>query len=223
MTFSFAEENYIKTIYHLSTLDASPISTNAIAQEMKTKPASVSDMVKKLANKGLLDYQRYKGVTLRDLGRKQALLIIRKHRLWEVFLVNYLHFQWDQVHEVAEQLEHIHSELLIERLDQFLGFPKYDPHGDPIPDANGNLPKKSKVPLAQVRVGHEVEVVAVKDTTRAFLKYLDRIGIYIGAKVKVTDRIEFDGSSEIQIDETKTVFVSKEVVKNILIEDTQIK
>ena len=225
MEFSLAEENYIKTIYHLGNQEKPPISTNAIAQEMDTRPASVSDMVKKLARKGIVMYTPYRGVELTPEGHRLALLLIRKHRLWEVFLVRYLRFQWDQVHEVAEQLEHIQSERLIERLDAFLGYPKYDPHGDPIPDREGKLPKQLKAPLAEAEVGQELEVVAVQDTSTAFLKYLDRIGIYIGAKVRVTDRIEFDGSSELEIDGKHSVFASKEVVSNILVaaQDSEIE
>ena len=134
-----AEENYIKTIFHLGGHSAVPIATNAIAEQMETKPSSVTDMAKKLAEKGLVHYKRYQGVSLTDSGIKTALSIIRKHRLWEVFLVKKLDFTWDEVHEVAEQLEHIKSEKLIDKIDELLDFPKYDPHGDPIPSAAGTL------------------------------------------------------------------------------------
>lgn len=216
MSLTFAEENYLKTIYHLSKdLDA-PVSTNAIADSLNTKAASVTDMIKKLSAKGAISYQKYRGVKVSEEGKRAALSVIRKHRLWETFLVEKLKFNWDEVHEVAEQLEHIKSPLLIERLDELLGYPKYDPHGDPIPDEEGEFKAKPQIALSDCQNGREGKVIAVKDDSSAFLKYLDKIGAYIGAKVKVLDRVEFDDSLEIEID-NKKVFVSKEVSENIWI------
>jgi len=217
MTLSLAEQNYIKTIYHLSEAGTREVSTNAIAEALKTKPASVSDMIAKLASKKVLDYQKYQGARLSDYGKKEALKVIRKHRLWEVFLVDKLKFNWDEVHEVAEQLEHVESELLVRRLDEFLGYPKYDPHGDPIPDESGEFKAKPQVPLNTLPLQSTAIIVAVSDTSSLFLQYLDKIGAYLGAKVKVINKEEFDGSMEIMIDNKKTVFISAAAAGNLLV------
>lgn len=214
---SFAEENYLKAIYHLSNAGEEQVSTNAIAEKLNTKPASVSDMVRRLAEKGVVSYRKYQGVNVSEHGKNVALKVIRKHRLWEVFLLKKLKFNWDEVHDIAEQLEHIRSSLLIKRLDEFLGFPKYDPHGDPIPDENGRITEKPQVVLGDVAENMENEVVTVKDSDAAFLKYMDKLGIYIGAKIKVIEKIEYDGSMHIEIDENKQVYISKEVANNLLV------
>jgi DtxR family Mn-dependent transcriptional regulator len=216
---SLAEENYLKAIYHLSDHGKEGVSTNSISEVLKTKPASVSDMLKKLSQKEVINYVKYQGVTLTEHGKKTALQVIRKHRLWEVFLVEKLKFNWDEVHEIAEQMEHIQSTLLIERLDDFLGHPAYDPHGDPIPDESGRIKAKSQIGLADAKVGSHGIVVGLKETSPLFLQYLDKAGIYIGAKLKLLDKIEFDLSLEIQIDNKKTFIVSNEVAKNIFITD----
>lgn len=213
--FSFAEENYIKAIYHLSNGGKDAVSTNAIAERLSTRAASVTDMIKKLSKKGLLTYRRYNGVNVSEEGRKTALQVIRKHRLWETFLVEKLQFNWDEVHEVAEQLEHIKSNLLITRLDAFLGHPKSDPHGDPIPDEFGEFKSKPKVQLSRVEENKTVTIVSVKDSSSSFLKYLDKIGLNIGARVQVLERLEFDESMEIKVDQKKKVFISREVSENI--------
>jgi DtxR family transcriptional regulator, Mn-dependent transcriptional regulator len=214
---SYAEENYLKTIYHLSNHGETEVSTNAIAEVLNTKPASVTDMLKKLALKNVIRHVRYQGVTVSEDGKTAALSVIRKHRLWEVFLVEKLKFNWDEVHDVAEQLEHINSPLLIERLDEFLGFPKYDPHGDPIPDAKGQFTIKPKIPVLETQIGQVGIISAVTDSSTLFLQYLDKIGIYIGAKVKVLDKIEYDNSIEILLDNKRTVTISKEASKNLMI------
>jgi DtxR family transcriptional regulator, Mn-dependent transcriptional regulator len=214
---SFAEENYLKAIYHLSNDGDQEVSTNAIAESLSTKPASVSDMIAKLAKKGVVNYKKYHGVRISEEGRKAALQVLRKHRLWEVFLVEKLKFNWDEVHEVAEQLEHINSSLLTKRLDEFLGYPKYDPHGDPIPDENGRFHAKPQVPLSELSEYGSGIVVAVKDSTPVFLQYLDKLGTYIGAKVKIVERIPFDGSLQLLVDNQKTIFISKEAAQNILV------
>ena len=216
---SFTEENYLKSIYHLSDGGILDVSTNAIADDLNTAAASVTDMIKKLANKKVVIYKKYKGVNVSEEGKRVALMVIRKHRLWEVFLVEKMKFNWDQVHDVAEQLEHIKSPLLIKRLDEFLGYPKYDPHGDPIPDENGEFKAKPQVPISEAPIHQEGIIVAVKDSSSPFLQYLDKIGAYIGAKIKVTDKVEFDGSNEILIDNKRSIFVSKEVSENILISE----
>jgi len=220
LNLSYTEENYLKSIYHLSKGGKLEVTTNAIADNLKTKAASVTDMMKKLASKNVVNYQKYKGVNVSEEGKKVALLVIRKHRLWEVFLVEKMKFNWDQVHEVAEQLEHIKSSLLIKRLDEFLGYPKYDPHGDPIPDENGEYKATPQIPINEINIGHEGIIVSVKDSSSPFLQYLDKIGAYIGAKIKVLDKVDFDGSNEIIIDNKRTISISKQVSENILISES---
>lgn len=212
-----AEENYLKAIYHLSEGGKKSVSTNDISHEMKTKPASVSDMLRKLANKQVIDYRKYYGLQITDEGKKFALQIIRKHRIWEVFLVDKLKFSWDEVHEVAEELEHIKSPLLMQRLDEFLGYPKFDPHGDPIPDEFGDLKARPRLPLNELELYDAGQIVAVRDSSAAFLRYLDKVGAYIGARIKVVDKVEFDGSVEILVDNKKNLFMSREVAENILV------
>lgn len=214
---SLSEENYLKCIYHLSDDGNEDVNTNAIAEQLNTKPASVTDMIRKLDRKGVISYKKYKGVKLTEKGLSEALYVVRKHRLWEVFLVEKLKFHWDEVHDIAEQLEHIKSPLLIERLDKFLGSPQYDPHGDPIPDENGSFKAKTLISVSDMEANNAGIIMAVKDTDAKFLKYLDKLGAYLGAKIKVVDKIDFDGSMEIIIDNKRTVFISREVSNNILI------
>lgn len=216
---TFTEENYLKAIYHISQAGNREVTTNAISDCLQTKPASVTDMLRKLAQKNVINYVKYQGVTLTSMGRKEALQIVRKHRLWEVFLVEKLKFNWDEVHEIAEQLEHIQSKLLIKRLDEFLGFPQHDPHGDPIPNEEGEMSAKKQICLSELAVNSHGIVISLKETSPLFLQYLDKINIYIGAKLKITDRIEFDSSLEIQIDGKKSVTISNEIAKNIMVTD----
>ncbi len=218
---SLVEENYLKTIYHLSEGGREQVSTNAIADAINTKPASVSDMIQRLDRKGVINYTKYQGVKVTGEGQEAALKVIRKHRLWEVFLVEHLNFSWDEVHEVAEQLEHIKSPLLIERLDAFLGHPKVDPHGDPIPDAKGVIRAKPQQPLQQLTVGSQGVIRAVKDSSPAFLQHLDKLGAYLGARVKVIETVDFDNSMQILIDRTTPVFISNQVAENILVEESE--
>ena len=171
---TFSEENYLKTIYHITSLSGLEVSTNAIAEKMETKASSVTDMLKKLAEKELIVYKKYQGVLLTEKGKLSAKMIVRKHRLWEVFLVNKLQFSWDEVHDIAEQLEHIKSEKLINKLDDFLGNPTEDPHGDPIPDANGKINKVEKLVLAELNENQTGICIGVKDSSTQFLKYLDK-------------------------------------------------
>ena len=199
MNLTTAEENYLKAIYHLSDGGKKSVSTNDVAGEMNTKPASVSDMLRKLGEKEVIEYRKYYGVNITDEGKKRALQTIRKHRLWEVFLVEKLNFAWDEVHEVAEELEHIQSPLLIQRLDAFLNYPKFDPHGDPIPDEFGDVRARPRIPLNEMELNQSGQIVAVKDSSAAFLRYLDKVGAYIGARIKVLDKVEFDGSLEILV------------------------
>lgn len=214
---SFTEENYIKAIYKLSLGGDNAVSTNAISEVMQTKPASVSDMLRRLNEKEIIHYEKYRGVSLTETGRLTALQLVRKHRLWEVFLVDKLHFNWDEVHDVAEELEHISSELLTRRLDEFLGFPKYDPHGDPIPTEEGVVIAKQQILLAEMEINEAGTVMGVKDSQPLFLQYLDKLGIYLGARIKITDKIAFDNSLEINLDNKKQFSVSSEVARNIYV------
>lgn len=214
---SYSEENHLKVIYHLSDHGREEVSTNAIAETLNTKPASVSDMLKRLAQKELIEHVKYQGAKLTAQGKMEALGVIRKHRLWEVFLVEKLGFHWDEVHEVAEQLEHINSTLLIQKLDKFLGFPRYDPHGDPIPDADGNLKIVSEKVLNTMQIQQSGTVVGVRDSSSSFLQFLDKMGIGLGTRIEVSDIVSFDGSMEIVINGQKTAMISKNAAKNILI------
>jgi DtxR family transcriptional regulator, Mn-dependent transcriptional regulator len=213
---SLTEENYLKAIYHLSAQGTQSVTTNEIAEAMQTKAASVTDMIKKLSAKDLIHYERYYGVKITSGGKTQALRIIRKHRLWETFLVQKLGFTWDEVHEVAEQLEHIQSSRLIDKLDEYLGYPTVDPHGDPIPDQHGKVKSLPLVPHDQVKPGSRGLISSVKDSDPNLLKYLDKIGAVPGKKIQVISREAYDESIEILI-EKKKVFISKEVSKNILL------
>ncbi len=214
---SFTEENYLKAMYKLMTQNADVITTNAIAEKMKTKAASVTDMLKKLSDKKLINYQKYQGVTLTAKGEKVALTIIRKHRLWEMFLVEKLNFKWDEVHDVAEQLEHINSDKLIEQLDKFLNYPKVDPHGDPIPDSNGKLTVPKSYPLSSFKKNDTCLMVGVIDHSPAFLQYLDKSNIELGDEIKIKDVIAFDHSLQIIVKKQNTLFISNEVARNILV------
>lgn len=215
--YSFTEENYIKAIYKLSANGKQEVNTNAIADTLDTKAASVTDMLRKLSGKNLVHYIKYKGVSLTQEGERVALQIIRKHRLWEVFLVEKLRFNWDEVHDVAEELEHIQSDLLVKRLDEFLGFPRFDPHGDPIPSETGELNIKKQKLLAEMDVNDTGVVAGVNDSQPLFLQYLDKMGIFLGAKIKVIDKIEYDNSLEINIENKKNIIVSSDVTKNIFL------
>lgn len=214
---SYTEENYLKAIYRLSEGGVKAVLTNEIAESMSTKAASVTDMIKKLSGKNLLSYEKYYGARITRSGKAQALQVIRKHRLWETFLVEKLHFTWDEVHDVAEQLEHIQSPLLIEKLDKFLGYPTADPHGHPIPDRDGKVPNVSLIPLSESALNKKAVVTSVKHGAPSFLQYLSKIGIYIGAKVMILHKTEFDSSLEVVIDNKNRAFISREVAENLLI------
>lgn len=213
---TFSEENYLKAIYHLTVVSNSEVSTNAIAEMMETKASSVSDMLKKLAEKDLVNYKKYRGVSLTERGKLAAKMIVRKHRLWEVFLVEKLDFSWDEVHDIAEQLEHIKSEKLINKLDDFLGNPTEDPHGDPIPNAEGQIVKIEKQLLSELEVSQIGICVGVKDTSSEFLKYLDKQGIALGSKIEVLSKESFDLSVRIKVDD-KGLSISNKIASNLYI------
>jgi len=216
---TLTEENYLKAIYRIFESTGDTVSTNAIAENLQINAASVTDMFKKLGQQKLVVYEKSKGVKPTDKGKKVALQIIRKHRLWETFMVEKLKLSWDEVHEIAEQLEHVHSDLLIERLDQLLNYPKFDPHGDPIPDKNGKLPVLKSIFLSEAKAGSSHRITGVGKNSDAFLKYLKKIGLYLGGMIKVKEVEEYDGSMKIQLMDTKQeVMLSKEATSNLLVD-----
>ncbi|NRR91583.1 metal-dependent transcriptional regulator [Winogradskyella undariae] len=211
---TLAEENYLKAIYHLEQQFKKGVSTNALAEEMNTKASSATDMVKKLAEKKMVTHVPYQGATLSKAGRDYAVKVIRRHRLWEVFLVEKLNFSWDEVHEVAEHLEHINSDKLVNELDAFLEFPIYDPHGDPIPDKDGNFKTVEKIILAKAEIGFTYKCIGVDDTSSEFLKYLDSNSIGLGTIIKILHKEPFDNSIKLEIEDSEIV-VSQSVAKNL--------
>ncbi len=215
---SLSEENYIKAIYRLSQKENLKITPTAIAEEVSVNAASVVDMIKKLTQKKLITYDKVKGAKLTDRGSKAALAIIRNHRLWEVFLLDKLGYSWDVVHDIAEQLEHIKHPELADRLNKFLGYPDYDPHGDPIPKSNGEMPHTVTILLSEIEVGKTCRVAAVKDTSSIFLQYLLQLSINIGTKIKVLDKVAFDGSMSIQIGKDLKTMVSKKFAESLLVD-----
>lgn len=214
--FSQSEENYIKAIYHLEKISNKGISTNAIAKSLETKASSVTDMLKKLSEKNLVVYKKYQGVKLTDFGLRTASNIVRKHRLWEVFLVDKLNFSWDEVHDVAEQLEHIKSPKLINQLDALLGFPTHDPHGDPIPDRDGNINAIEKCLLSTLSENDEGICVGVDDSSSEFLQYLDKKGIKLGKQIIILEKEYFDDSLSIMI-EGRKLSISNKIANNLYI------
>ena len=211
---SVAEENYIKSIYHLQQ-GAESVTTNALADHIKTKPASVTDMLKKLQLKNLLNYNPYKGFRLSKEGNKAALNIIRRHRLWEYFLVNQLQFNWDEVHDVAEQLEHVISRKLVDKLDAFLGYPKFDPHGDPIPDSNGKINYQQQIPLVNLPLNTMAIITSVQNQSSDLLAFLSNRDMHIGTKVEVKQKLNFDNSLEVKIKNKQSFHVSEQVANAI--------
>ena len=214
---SSTEENYLKAIFKLSEKNPDNITTNSIASTISTAPASVTDMLRKLSDKKLIHYEKYRGVQLTKKGREAAVMLIRNHRLWEVFLLDKLGFTWDQVHEVAEEMEHVRSPLLIARLEKFLGYPKYDPHGDPIPDAQGHINYHEQVSLSELKGGEKGKVVGVVEQSANFLRYLDKINLAINSTVEVLELNDYDNSRLIKLGKNQ-VFVSEKVCGNLIVE-----
>lgn len=217
--FTQAEENYLKAIYKITQNTADQtVNTKAIADELGTTSASVTDMIKKLTDKSLLSYEKYYGVSLTKEGQKMAIKLLRKHRLWEVFLHDKLGFNWDEVHEVAEQLEHIQSLLLIERLDAFLEYPKFDPHGDPIPNENGNFTYRNQVSLSSIKEsGKQLTMLGVKRHHSEFLKYLDSIHLKPGAQIKILSIQEYDQSIKLRVEDRDEIMITQQVSQDILV------
>ena len=214
---SFTEENYLKTIYYLATRQAGEVSTNALAEMTATKAASVTDMLRKLADKQLIHYKKYQGVSLTDEGERLALQVIRRHRLWEVFLVEKLGFGWDAVHEIAEELEHVRSAELVTRLDTYLGCPQFDPHGDPIPTPAGDMPATGYRKLSDATTGENVRLMAVLEHSTEFLQHLDHSDLTLGCTVTVIEINAFDKSVLVGVESGRRVFVSYDVAKNLLV------
>jgi DtxR family transcriptional regulator, Mn-dependent transcriptional regulator len=216
MNYSVSEENYIKSIYHLQQ-QTETVTTNSLANELHTKPASVTDMLKKLQTKKLVEYEKYRGFKLNATGNKIALNIVRRHRLWEFFLVNKLGFEWDKVHDIAEELEHVSSTELIQRLDSFLNFPQTDPHGDPIPDTNGKIAIIKQLSLAETTVKKNVVVSSVSNQSPEMLEMLKHYHIAIGTSLKVNKHFSFDGSVEIKVAQQASCIISEQVATNIFV------
>ncbi len=212
-----AEENYLKALYHLSDHDDTLVSTTELAERLETKPSSATDMLQKLHDKSLVAYTKYKGAKLSAEGRQKASQIVRKHRLWEVFLVNKLAFGWEEVHEIAEQLEHIKSPELVERLDQYLGCPTTDPHGDPIPDQKGQVVTVYKSLLSDQPKESSVILMGIKDSDTNFLTYLSQKNIKLGSCITILDKEPFDQSMTIEID-GQMHFISKTISNNIYVQ-----
>jgi DtxR family Mn-dependent transcriptional regulator len=217
MLLSISEENYLKTILKIGMKSGYPVSTNSIAHSIQNKAASVSDMLKKLAEKDLIQYQLYKGASLTSKGEDIALMQLRKHRLWECFLVNKLAFSWNEIHEIAEELEHINSPKLIDKLDEFLGYPKTDPHGDPIPDKMGKIQMNSFVPLVEIKPNQMVKILGVLDSSDAFLVHLNKLNLQLGNIITVVEVDNYDNTFLLEI-EGKSMSISSKVAQNLLVE-----
>ena len=212
-----SEEDYLKAIYALSNTNTGA-STNALANHLNMKASSITDMLKKLSDKGWVNYEKYKGATLNMDGKIIALSIVRKHRLWETFLVNKLNFKWDEVHEIAEQLEHIKSNELVDRLDDFLGNPKFDPHGDPIPNKDHEITDfRKRSYLSEVEVNRDVIIIGVKDSSAQLLQYLEKENMILGKNIIVLEIHDFDKSLRISIN-GKELNISERVAQNVLVQ-----
>jgi len=215
---SSSEENYLKNIYLVLEKNGNvPVTTNELSDSMEIKAASVTDMLKRLSERRLLHYKKYQGVLLTQKGKARAVDIVRKHRLWEYFLVEKLKFQWDEVHDVAEELEHVSSDILVDKLDAFLGRPKFDPHGDPIPDQQGKISVNKFKNLSALRVNDKGKVAAVIEQQPNFLQHLDHLHIHMGTPIKVVERVEFDKSMGIVVNNSSTTHISYDIAKNILV------
>ena len=215
---TITEENYLKAIYNLNLdRDGKELGTNELANHLGISPATVSSMLKKLKEKEFIDYEKYGGISLLKKGEKEAFTVIRKHRLWETFLVEKMEFTWDEIHEVAEQLEHIKSKKLVDQLDKLLGYPDYDPHGDPIPKANGAINGMHKTTLSQESAGKSLRVVGVKNDSSAFLQHITQLGLVINSKVIIKSHHEFDGSFDVEID-GKPHTITRQVAENVYVD-----
>ena len=216
LNFSTSEENYLKTIYHLQTKDDN-VTTNELAEKLRAKPASITDMMKKLKTRKLVNYQPYQGFRLTPEGKKVALSIIRRHRLWEFFLAEKLKFTWDEVHEVAEQLEHVSNKKLIDKLDEFLAYPKFDPHGDPIPDTNGKMETSKQISLPELQINKPAKICYIANQSGLLIEHLQEKKIKLGAAVIVKRKFSYDDSLEIKLDNKIVLTISGQLAKNIFV------
>ncbi|QQL50625.1 metal-dependent transcriptional regulator [Mucilaginibacter ginkgonis] len=213
---TFTEENYLKAVYRLSE-ENEVVTTNQLAASLNTKAASVTDMLKKLSEKKLIDYTPYYGVSLTPAGKKIAVDVVRRHRLWEYFLVDKLNFKWDEVHEMAEELEHISSTELIDRLDEFMEFPAYDPHGDPIPDKNGRIKKNEFKPISTLAVQESGIISGIREHSVSFLQYLEKMNLLLGNKIMIIDILDFDQSVVLKVNGADNISISKDAARKILV------
>ena len=218
---SLAEENYLKAIYKLHERTGNMVTTSALSDSLKVSAASVTDFIKKIAAKKLVTYEKSKGVKLTEKGRLIAVNIIRKHRLWEVWLVKKIGFKWDEVHVIAEQLEHVISDELINHLDRYLGYPITDPHGDLIPDAKGHFAKTNSKPLGECTKGDKVKFIGVAEHSNSFLQYLTKSNLKLGDEILVESVEEFDNTFTVKINKKGNKIFSKAVVKNLLVAITR--
>ncbi|TAF75079.1 MAG: metal-dependent transcriptional regulator [Bacteroidetes bacterium] len=214
---SNTEENYLKALLKITLLNENEqVGTNELAKHLNVKPATANDMLKKLKEKSFVEYEKYGKINLTDEGKTKAIYIVRKHRLWETFLYEKLDFSWDEVHEVAEQLEHIQSTKLIDKLDKYLNFPLFDPHGDPIPNTKGEFLSIYKKKLSDVEIGQSCKMVAVRDNSSSFLQYVVKLGLGLNNQIKVISKQDFDGTIEIEVEEKKS-FVSTKFAENLFV------
>ena len=214
---SRTEENYLKAIFAISEKEKKPASTNQISQRMHVSAASVSDMLKRLSKKELIHYEKHRGVLLTKTGHRIATGLVRRHRLWEVFLVEKLNFSWDEVHEVAEELEHIESAKLVDQLDAFLGHPQFDPHGDPIPDADGNFAERHQILLSELTAESAGVIVGVAEHSSAFLQYLDKVKLKLGSEFTIVEKYDYDQSMKIQLTDQRIQLLSHQVAQQIFV------
>ena len=216
MNFSNSEENYLKAIFHLQ-LENDTVTTNLLAEQLHARASSITDMMKKLSAKNLVIYKPYYGFHLNNEGKKAAIGIIRRHRLWEYFLSQKLQFGWDEVHVIAEELEHVSSKKLIDKLDAFLNFPQFDPHGDPIPDSKGKIKYANKLTLHQLPVNQHARVIRVNNQSTEMLELLKIKNISIGSEIEVKKHFVFDGSLTVKIKPNKIETISEQLAKNIFV------
>ena len=217
LVLSSVEENYLKYIFQLGELQNGLVKTNDLANKLDHSAASVTDMLKKLADKKLVLYKKYYGVSLTKVGLSIAIKIVRKHRLWETFLVKNLKFTWDKIHDIAEQLEHVQSDELIDKMDEYLGYPKFDPHGEPIPDKLGNISVPNVICLANAKLKKQYMLQSVNDDSAAFLKYLNKIQLQLKDKIRIIDKEEFDETIQLIINDRKQLIISKDAAQNMFV------
>tara|TARA_R110002096_G_scaffold21043_7_gene68722 strand:+ start:76039 stop:76695 length:657 start_codon:yes stop_codon:yes gene_type:complete len=212
---SLIEENYLKALFHLSSKKGE-VTVKDLSQELDIKMPTVTSMMKKFSQKGLVKYKSYKPLKLTEKGSRAAGLVIRKHRLTEMFLVEKMNFGWEEVHEIAEQIEHVKAPIFFERMDKMLGHPKFDPHGSPIPDKDGSLELKQYFKLSDAKAGDKFELQAVTNSENEFLNYLNNKNLHLGLRIDILEIEEFDGSISIGFGEKKVEVLSKKVSQRLL-------